>query len=423
MKENNPKKEAKQPVKSSKITASPAAPTPKAVSPQKPAKEKTPVKVPAILLEGDAPSAPARSGPGQRYAVGRTAPMDESRGVGELGELPEAYGTERLLLTARDPHWLYSHWDLSQEQLKRYNALSVDRHLVLRVYKDALAGKPLSETHVHPESRNWFVNVDQAGAKYLAELGYYKKNGQWATISTSAATLTPPDTMSEDLSVWFETLPADLQFEELIQLVKSAVAENIPLMEAINQLRAAGFKGLPSEQAVSAQRWTPAQERALAELVTMDSVRRVWMGSLEITELIRRQLQQALFSAAAAQFSQPSSWSGAVSSLSSPYGGQERRKSFWFNVNAELIIYGATEPDAEVTIGGRVIKLRPDGTFSYRFALPDGKYELPAVATSADGTDSRSAELKFSRDTRYAGEVGQHPQDARLKAPLAANVA
>ena len=154
----------------------------------------------------------------------------------------------------------------------------------------------------------------------------------------------------------------------------------------------------------------------------MDSVRRVWMGSLEITELIRRQLQQALSSAAAAQFSLPSAWSGAVSSISSPYGAKERRKGFWFNVNAELIIYGATEPDAEVTIGGRVIKLRPDGTFSYRFALPDGQYNLPAVATSADGTDSRTAALKFSRTTRYQGEVGAHPQDARLKPPLIEHV-
>ena len=50
----------------------------------------------------------------------------------------------------------------------------------------------------------------------------------------------------------------------------------------------------------------------------------------------------------------------------------ERAKGFWFNVNAELIIYGATEPTARVTLGGHEIKLRPDGTFSYRFSLPDG---------------------------------------------------
>ena len=53
--------------------------------------------------------------------------------------------------------------------------------------------------------------------------------------------------------------------------------------------------------------------------------------------------------------------------------------------------------------------LRPDGTFSYRFSLPDGRYELPAVATSADGTDSRSAGLEFSRSTEYRGDVGNHP--------------
>ena len=91
--------------------------------------------------------------------------------------------------------------------------------------------------------------------------------------------------------------------------------------------------------------------------------------------------------------------------------------------DAELILYGATEPDAAVTVGGRTIKLRPDGTFSYRFALPDGHYELPAVATSADGTDARRADLHFARSTEYSGEVGAHPQDAALKPPRVEYVA
>ncbi|MEI9864388.1 MAG: hypothetical protein WDN00_07490 [Limisphaerales bacterium] len=51
----------------------------------------------------------------------------------------------------------------------------------------------------------------------------------------------------------------------------------------------------------------------------------------------------------------------------------ERPKNFWFNVNAELIIYGATEPNAKVTLGGHEIKLRSDGTSVSVFALPDGK--------------------------------------------------
>jgi hypothetical protein len=408
MKSENPKKNGQK-----------AAPTPKSKATA--SAKKSALSVPPILLEGDKPATPAISGPGQRYALS-PAPPSERGATGEPGELPDAYGTQRLLLAARDPRWLYAHWDLTSEQLKKYNALSVDRHLVLRVYKGAIEGKPCAEIHVHPESRNWFVNVDQGGAKYLAELGYYQRGGAWTSLSTSAATLTPPDSMSDDVSVWFETLPPDLHFDRLIRLVKAAVHDHVPLMEAIQQLRAAGFKGLPGLKAISAGRWTAEQERALAELITMDSVRRVWMGSLEITDLIRRQLQQELYSAAASQFSVPSSWSGAVSSFSSPYGGMER-KGFWFNVNAELIIYGATEPSAQVTIGGRVIKLRPDGTFSYRFSLPDGQFGLPAMATSADRTDQRNADLRFSRSTEYRGEVGKHPQDPMLKPPRVENVA
>ena len=101
----------------------------------------------------------------------------------------------------------------------------------------------------------------------------------------------------------------------------------------------------------------------------------------------------------------------------------ELSKGFWFNINAELILYGATEPDARVTIGGRDIKLRKDGSFSYRFALPDGQYELAVVVVSPDETDGRATELKFSRQTEYRGQVGAHPQDPRLQPPLAGNVA
>jgi hypothetical protein len=100
----------------------------------------------------------------------------------------------------------------------------------------------------------------------------------------------------------------------------------------------------------------------------------------------------------------------------------EARKGFWFRVNAELIIYGSTEPDARVSIGGRPIRLRPDGTFSYRFALPDGVYELPVVAIARDGHDGRAAELRFSRATGYSGDVPAHPQDPALKAPSAENL-
>jgi hypothetical protein len=417
-----PASKTEAPAPSAKSAAPPATNPKRKVSARKttaPAPE--PVAIPAILLEGDQPTAPTASGPGQRYSLGPVPPVHS--GTGEAAaELPEAYGTKRLLLTARDPHWLYTRWDLTREQQRQYNSLSADRHLVVRVYLGSIKGEPFTQVHVHPESNHWFIHVGQAGAKYLAQLGYYGAGGKWVAISTSEATLTPPDTMSDDVSAQFATIPIEIPFAELMALAREAVRQNIPLAEVIQQLRAHGFPRFAMETAPPAN-WTPEQERALSSIITMDRVRRVWMGSLEITELIRRQLQQEISSMAAAQLSLPTSPGGAVSSVSSPFGGLAQGKGFWFNVNAELILYGATEPDAQVTIGGRVIKLRSDGTFSYRFALPDGAYELPAIAVSADQSDGRAAELKFSRNTEYRGEVGAHPQDPQLKPPLVANVA
>jgi len=370
---------------------------------------------PAILLEGDSPAAPTTSGPGEKYSLGSIPP---SQSFGAEAELPESYGTKKLFLTARDPHWLYAHWDLTREQQLKMNAQSSDGHLVLRIYAHKIEGHPTYEIHVHPESRHWFTHVERAGDSYVAELGYYSALGKWMRISVSSGTMTPPDAISPETDTEFATIPFEFPFAKLMEIIKNAVCENLPLAQAVEELRRHGHPDLPRVTASSPSpfpaTWTPQQEQALEKVINIDSVRRVWMGSLEITELIRRKLSHEISSLGVSSF--------GVSSLSSPFGGMEKSKGFWFNVNAELIIYGATEPDAKVTLGGHEIKLRPDGTFSFRFALPDGKYDLPAVAISADGDDARAADLKFSRETEYLGDVGAHPQDPSLKTPLPENL-
>lgn len=87
------------------------------------------------------------------------------------------------------------------------------------------------------------------------------------------------------------------------------------------------------------------------------------------------------------------------------------------HVNAEVIFYGGTHPDAKVTIDGKPIGLRPDGTFRYHFVLPDGEFEIPIVATSPDGVETRRAVLKFERATARQGNVGSTAQPP-LGAPM-----
>jgi hypothetical protein len=103
---------------------------------------------------------------------------------------------------------------------------------------------------------------------------------------------------------------------------------------------------------------------------------------MELKKLMEERLMGAISSGSGA---------GLISSLSSPVkiSGGGKQRGFWFILDCELIVYGATEPDARVTLQGREIKLRPDGTFSLRFALPDGHYVLDAHAHSADGIEER----------------------------------
>jgi hypothetical protein len=76
-----------------------------------------------------------------------------------------------------------------------------------------------------------------------------------------------------------------------------------------------------------------------------------------------------------------------------------RPRQFWLIADAELIVYGATEPDATVTIGGRPIKLNPDGTFRFQMSFQDGLIDYPIMAVAADGEQTRSIHMKFNRET------------------------
>ena len=76
-----------------------------------------------------------------------------------------------------------------------------------------------------------------------------------------------------------------------------------------------------------------------------------------------------------------------------------RPRQFWLVADAELIVYGATEPDATVTIGGRPIKLNPDGTFRFQISFQDGVIDFPVLAVAADGEQTRSIHMEFTRET------------------------
>lgn len=72
---------------------------------------------------------------------------------------------------------------------------------------------------------------------------------------------------------------------------------------------------------------------------------------------------------------------------------------FWFVANAELTICGATQSDAVLSVQGKEIPLKPDGTFSLRMALPDGCQEIPIEAISKNKKEKRDIKIIVNRKT------------------------
>ncbi len=433
-----------------------------------------PVQIPAILLEPDhVPGAePTIRGPGARFVA--TTSISTAQVI-VPPELPESYGTKQIFLAARDPYWLLASWDLERAQQERFTKKSASGALTVRLRRHTPDGPIHLEIHTQANSKDWFIYAGAPDTTFVAELGYHEKNsGEWRHISVSKPVTTPRDRVAPQATpraIEPEPAPAPPQIFRVVdphpvakepsptfeiprdeQIIFGApnhhdepariwdVPSEWPSLESSQPQRppeqaprfvAAFSTPTPRWTPAPARKWTIAQAKALDDLISFE-LKSAQQGSIELEELIQRHLGRRSPEEIEMEMSEaPSSLdllnlaqrqeAGAPSSLEAiPAPGAQ--KGFWFRVNAELIIYGSTEPNARVSIGGRRIRLREDGSFSYRFALPDGAYELPIVAIAHDGHDGRAADLRFSRATTYLGHVGAHAQDPALKTPSPANI-
>jgi len=309
-----------------------------------------------------------------------SVPEPELPAFESLGELPESYGTRRLFLAARDPRWLYTYWDFSWQQLRDAEQESPEGKVFLQVFIPG--SERVHQIQIFPGSKEWYLPVHRPATVFQAELGYYRHDGSFHQLAVSDEVLTPRDDPSPHREVAFVTIPFHYSFRQLLDLIHQQMRPGEGLAKALSRLQRDGFP-LPFPYAL--RRIVPAGlADRLLEYLGGDLIRRIRVGSLEITETLRRRLLEL-------------GTSGLPSSLSS--GSRSPDRSFAMHVNAELIIYGGTVPGAKVTVAGREILLRPDGTFSYHFTFPDGRFHIPITASAPDGHEERSVLLSFLRLT------------------------
>lgn len=122
-------------------------------------------------------------------------------------------------------------------------------------------------------------------------------------------------------------------------------------------------------------------------------------GSGDLQELFEERLGRPMGSPVAARYGV-----GAEKMLN-------RHRAFPFEVDAEMIIYGTSDPNAHVTLAGTPVQLRPDGSFSARLSMPDRRQVLPIVASSADGVEQRTVVLAIERNTKVMEPMVRESSD------------
>jgi hypothetical protein len=287
-------------------------------------------------------------------------------------ELPPLADT-RVVFLPRDPQWAYVFWEISEAD--RQEAIKVGAtQLCLRVADvTGLSGgsshpHTMQEVPVDSHATEWYLPVPLSDRDYRVELGYRRNGGGWISLSYSAVARVPALHPSEQILDQF--VPFSLDTPAAPVAPSAPAASDTGLHERLYQTATVGW-------------------------------RRLGRGSEAFHELEESGESGGLNASGAGVWASGRSESG--SGLVAP-----RQRAFWLVADAELIVYGATDPSARLTIGGEEVPLSSDGTFRIQVPFRDGQQIYPIEAVAADGEQKRNISLHFDRRTP---EDNSNPSD------------
>jgi hypothetical protein len=321
---------------------------------------------------------------------GSLADVDEA-----LGDLPAGYGESRIVLLPRDPQWAYAYWDIPndhKEELRRQGG----QQLALRIYDVTDLDLEFQSPHSIQEypadelAREWYLPIPVSDRDYVIDVGYRTGDGRWLVLARSARVHIPPVYPSD----WIEDVFITVDFEE--ELRGRTFYELVPPSKKVPTAGTAAGNPI-YDQIFGLAESAEAQRVAGSIFGSMQHV----AGSIPPEQAI----SSYIFPSGVGMWAVPTASGINMSGVGMSGVGFSasavpvRPRKFWLVADAELIVYGATEPDASVTIGGRPIKLNSDGTFRFQMSFQDGLIDYPILAVAADGEQTRSIHMKFERET------------------------
>ncbi|MDP3789466.1 MAG: DUF4912 domain-containing protein, partial [Candidatus Omnitrophota bacterium] len=339
-------------------------------------------------------------------------------------DLPSRYNTTNLTLISRDPHFIHAYWEISPSSVETLrNKIDAEFNRIiytLRMYDvncvhfNGSNANHWFDLDFDPNNTNsWYVNLWCDNVTYCGEIGAKLPDGKFVPITRSNTVTTPRKAQSHRAEeIWMKvddrSSGAPFVVAEPQSGRKSIYAGRQPgagarrrICLTEDDIRAYYTRMSPLLGNILAERLAKLRAHEGYSLILRD-------GKAALDEILRRGMGKGRFlKRLLSGASEELVLFGGASELgaSERPGASEReelKRKFFFEIGTELIVYGRTEPDATVSLGNKNIPLRGDGTFSLRFALPDGgKIPLDFTARSRDGLEKHridtGVERKFSK--------------------------
>ncbi|MBI5549415.1 MAG: DUF4912 domain-containing protein [Deltaproteobacteria bacterium] len=186
--------------------------------------KETKVRKKAVAAATTRPSASVRTIPPAPLVAPPFRAEDEN-----LGELPESYGEDTVVLLPKDPHCLYLHWDFSPATLERAFAWMPGLRTRLRLFE---GNRVVRELDFSVGDKTWYLRGLPAGRTYRVELFAMAEDGQARRIGpTSNPIRLPVEGPSSQRNDRFVRVPMDLpaaQVSEALRQGLKALGERAP---------------------------------------------------------------------------------------------------------------------------------------------------------------------------------------------------
>ncbi len=269
---------------------------------------------------------------------------------------PMVKGKDRLILMVRDPYWIHAHWDIMRHSVDRAKAaLAENWHTV----------KPILR----------LLKLDDSGTTNNSEVISKDIDIHGGVRNWYVDVDSPPSRYKMLMGY----LCANGRFYELAR-------SNIVTTPA------------PGGKEATDDHWADVATDA-EHIYSMSGGYGDDTQTGDLTEVFEERLKRTMDADVLSQFG-----SGAEGSL-------KRHKQFHFDVNAELVVFGSTHPEAHVSVGAEPVKVRTDGSFSIRLPFPDRRQVLPATAKSRDGVDEQTVVIAVERNTKVMEPLSSDTDD------------